>query len=190
VLPGLVRVLHEFGSDPLFITETSDTYPTRVTHALSCLVHIMEYEIDHPTGILWESAYDSGIVPALCDLIRPDAGLAIPYVLALCTYLVYITPPGHEKRWGDTLPRAVARLLTTRSTVAPALTIDVLTTMCDSNRHLLEDSHTWGLGDILEDLTKHSNMHTAGAAKELLCIMSSRLDVSPSQPSSLSLVTW
>jgi hypothetical protein len=114
--------------------------------ALSCLCDLMEYEIDHRTGILWESACDSGIVPILSDLLTRGAGLTIQseIVLPLCAYLVYITPHGQEGRWADTLPRVVASLLSAQTPLVPGLAATVLSTMYESHPQLREEFHTWG----------------------------------------------
>jgi hypothetical protein len=145
----------------------------------------MQDETAPSTG-LWKAAFDAGLVPVLCNMLRRGDEATVDSALTLATRLMRVTPPGLqglEGRWASELPRAVAGLITAKPEVPPAAAIKALLNICSTHRDVLMDSHQRGLWDTLKLFSTHSDPEIAAAAKELLSVVNQPFEVRLTLPS-------
>jgi hypothetical protein len=153
--------------------------------AVTCLCQVMQDETAHSKE-LWKGAFDAGLVPILCNMLRSGDEVVVDRALTLATCLMRVTPPGLEGlegRWASELLRAVAELITAKPEVPLLAAIKALLNICSTHRGVLMGSHKQGLGDTLKLLSTHSDPETAAAAKELLSVVDQPLEVRSTLPS-------
>jgi hypothetical protein len=177
ITAGLIGVLHILGLRPHSLPKACSDVSSAVDASLECLCELMEYDQDNQGGGT-KAALDAGIIPVLCGLLAVCDEQRIERVLALSAFLLRVKAPGHEGEWAGRLPHAIARLLNASLPVAAAQAADTLFNMCSTHPQLLQECHTWGLGDSLGRLTAHSDPEMAAAAKKLLSVAENWLDVS------------
>jgi hypothetical protein len=173
IIPGLVRALRELRPPPQPSGETPPVLCSDLQAAMTCLSQVMHHEIDHPTG-LWKAAFDAGLVPVLCNMLRLGDQAMRSNLLTLSNNLMLITPAdlqGLEGRWAKELPRTLAGLIASNPHAAPAAAVKTLLNMCLVHKEVLLESHKWYLGDSLKQLSTHGNSETAAVAKQLLSLV-------------------
>jgi hypothetical protein len=126
----------------------------------------------------WQAAIDAGIVTVLSDLLVVDEEPTVVSLLTLLSWLMLATPAGTAGAWGRGLPRAVAGLLISKRLVVPARAVNILSMMALTQKGLLVDYQSWGLGDVVQRLTRHRDPETAAAAEHLLSAIDNGIEVS------------
>ncbi len=173
VTPGLVRALRELRPPPQPTGETAPAMCSDLEAAMTCLSKVMHSEVDHPTG-LWKAAFDSGLVPILCNMLRLDDESMVDRSLTLSACLLRITPPGRnglEARWAKELLRTIMELVVAKAEAAPPAAVQTLVSTALIHKDMLKDIHTWGIEDSLKVLTTHSYSPVAAGAERLLSLV-------------------
>jgi hypothetical protein len=184
VCPSLVNLMREASMEGAVDPDYRGLIPTGVDNALSCLNHLMRYDMTHGRG-MWTAAVNAGVVPVLADLLTRPHKTTTATALELSGMLLMSAPRGEAGRWGSDLVRASARLLTANPPVAVRDAVEMLHKVGFARPELIADWQSWGIDDSLHRLTMHNDQGTAAAARQLETLLS-RIKDEPDVSSNLA----